>query len=126
MHKNESFLLSLKHAFNGIMYVLKNENNSRFHLVATILVIILAVFLNLSRIEWVFLILVIFLVWFAEILNTALEKMYDIIEPNINPKVKIGKDLSAAAVLATAILSVIVGVLILGPKLLSVLKNVGN
>lgn len=126
MHKNESFLLSLKHAFNGIMYVLKNENNSRFHLVATILVIILAVFLNLSRIEWVFLILVIFLVWFAEILNTAMEKMYDIIEPNINPKVKIGKDLSAAAVLATAILSVIVGVLILGPKLLSVLKNVGN
>ncbi len=121
MHKNLSFLSSLKNAINGLRSLLKHEINARYHLAATILVIVAAAFLHLSTLEWILLLGVIFLVWIAELINTIFENLYDLVNPKIDPRVKIGKDMSAAAVLLTAALSVIVGLLILGPALLRVL-----
>ena len=62
-------------------------------------------------------ILAITLVWFAELINTAIEKLTDIIQPEFHPKAKIIKDLTASAVLITAIFSIIIGLLIFGPKI---------
>jgi len=118
MHKNNSFPSSLKNAFTGLCTLVKHEKNARYHLVATFLVLLLAALLNLSIIDWVLLLGVIFLVWIAELFNTTLEYLYDLVEPEFDERVKMGKDMSAAAVLLTAALSIIVGLLILGPALL--------
>jgi len=115
MHKNKAILKSIQNAFSGIGSLIKSENNSKIHLTATILVLVLAIFLNLPIIHWVFLIFAIFIVWITEAINTSIEYMFDLIQPEIDPKVKIGKDISAGAVLLSSILSVIIGLLILGP-----------
>lgn len=73
--------------------------------------------MGLTRLEWIFLLVVIGLVWVAEIFNTAVEELVDLISPQQNPSAKVIKDLSAGAVLVSAILSVLVGVLIFGPRI---------
>jgi diacylglycerol kinase len=80
-------------------------------------VIALGLWLGLSRVEWAILALTIGLVWTAEFINTALEATVDLASPDIHPLARIGKDVGAAAVLVAAILSVVIGLLILGPPL---------
>lgn len=123
MHKNKSFARSLFVALSGLKFLLKHERNTRFHLAATIIVLVLSAIVKINVIEWLFILLAIFLVWFAEALNTSLEQLFDLVEPGKNGLVKAGKDLSAAAVLLTAIFSVIVGILVLGPSLFGVFSS---
>lgn len=117
MKKNKSFGESLSHAFSGLIDLLKKERNARFHLLATILVLVVSALVRLNMVEWLFIILAIFCVWIAEAFNTSLEKLFDLVEPDENNLVKTGKDLSAAAVLLTAIMSIVIGILVLGPPL---------
>ncbi len=123
MHKNNHFLISVRNAVNGIKTCILTEKNAKFHLLATILVILVASFLRLPLINWLFLALAISLVWIAELFNSSIEYLFDLIQPEIDPLVKMGKDLSAAAVLLSAIFSLIVGILILGPPILQALLD---
>ena len=123
MRKNNSFAQSLSHALSGLIILLKYERNSRFHLLATALVILVSILVHISLIEWTLIILVIFSVWIAEAFNTSLEQVFDVVEPRENKLVKAGKDISAGAVLLTAILSVIVGIIILGPPIIEILLS---
>ena len=117
MAKNQHILRSFQHAFTGIKYTLVHEKNCRIHMLATILVILLSAWLNLSLIEWAVICVVIGMVWAAELFNTALEAFFDLIHPEKNNLVEAGKDSAAGAVLICAVVSVIVGLLILGPPL---------
>ncbi|HET6995741.1 MAG TPA: diacylglycerol kinase family protein, partial [Chitinophagaceae bacterium] len=72
--------------------------------------------LEVSHSEMILLVIVTGFVWVAEIFNTAIEKAMDLISPGYHPKVKLIKDLSAAAVLIAAVISVITGALIFIPK----------
>lgn len=123
MFKNLRPFNSIHNAINGIKYLLKNESNSRIHLAATIFVIALSVWVKLTVVEWVGIAIAIALVWSAELFNTAIEIFFDLVEPNPNQLVKIGKDTSAGAVLIMAILSVVIGILILGP---AIYQNIFN
>ena len=104
-------------ALDGIRQVLQTQQNARIHAVITLLVLLAAGLLDLSRLEWVLLLLVIGLVWTAEIFNTAIEELVDLVSPEHNLGAKSVKDLSAGAVLASAIVSVLVGLLIFGPRI---------
>lgn len=115
-------LKSFLPAFEGINYLIRNEGNAIIHLIATVIVLILSIMLKISSFEWVLIVLAITLVWFAELINTAFEKLTDIIQPELHPKAKIIKDLTASAVLIAAIFSVIIGLIILGPKIYLLLK----
>ena len=123
MSKNNTFSQSLIRAISGLRYLLKNENNARIHLAATVAVLVLSIYLKISWIEWLFIILSIFLVWIAELFNTSMENVFNLIEPEKNELVKNGKDISAAAVLLTACFSAIIGLLVLGPALLNKLSD---
>jgi len=79
----------------------------------------LGLWLQLSSIEWAILWLAIGLVWTAEFVNTALEAVVDLASPDLHPLARVGKDVGAAAVLIAAGIAVIIGLLILGPPLLS-------
>ncbi len=74
--------------------------------------------LRISLIEWGLIILTMAFVWITESFNTVYERLFDLVDPTINPIVKIGKDVSAAAVLISAIVSIIIGILIFIPHVL--------
>ena len=112
-----SRLHAFRHAFRGLWYVIKTQRNAWIHVVITILVVALSLWLGLSTLEWVGLILTIAFVWMAEIINTALEAVVDLASPQQHPLARVGKDVGAAAVLIAALTAALVGVLILGPAL---------
>lgn len=110
---------SFKFAFNGIYNLIKNENNFKFHVLALVCVLSMGVTFSISATEWCILILCIGLVLSAEAFNTSIEKISDFVEPAYNGKIKIIKDISAAGVLITVVISVLVGFIVFLPKLLS-------
>lgn len=120
--KMKSFLYSrihsFRHAFRGLFYVMKTQRNAWIHTTITLAVFIVGIWLEISLTEWTILILTIALVFMAEFINTAIETVVDLASPNKHPLAKIGKDVGAAAVLVSAIASVLVGLLILAPPLL--------
>lgn len=109
---------SFQAAFHGLGYVLKTQKNAWIHLAATIGVLVLGFWLGISRLEWLAILLVIGLVWMAEILNTALEAIVDLASPEIHPLARIGKDVGAALVLITAFLAIAIGALVFIPAIL--------
>jgi diacylglycerol kinase len=78
----------------------------------------LSLWLGLTVTEWVFIIIAIAFVWTAEFINTALEAVVDLATKEKHHLAKVGKDVGAAAVLIAALTSIVIGVLVLGPKLL--------
>jgi len=108
---------SFGYAINGITYLLKNENNIRYQLIAGIIVIGLGLYLEATQSEWITLICMIGLVLMAEAFNTAIEKLCDFVQPDHHAQIGIVKDLAAGAVLLISVTAAIVGVIILGNKL---------
>lgn len=104
-------------AFRGIAALLKSEVHARIHLVATIAVIALGWWCEITRNEWIAVALAIGLVWVAEALNTAIEYVADLAHPDEHPEVKKLKDLAAAAVLFASIAALIIGLLVFWPRL---------
>lgn len=104
-------------AFRGMYGFIKQEHNTWIHLIATITVVVMAIILKINTAEAVALSLAIGFVWAAELFNTAVERMMDLISPERNPRVKIIKDLSAAAVLVAAISAFITGCFVFIPKI---------
>lgn len=108
---------SFKNAFSGIFFAFRTQNNLWIHLIISILVVLMGLWLALSVIDWAILILTMAMVFAAEMFNTSIEAVVDLIQPAIHPLAKTGKDVAAAAVLLTAISSIFIGILILGPPL---------
>ncbi|UTA69334.1 diacylglycerol kinase family protein [Emticicia sp. 21SJ11W-3] len=111
-------LHSFKYAFKGVK-VLLQENNARFHLLATVAVVLGGILLKLSFAEWSATIIAIGLVWMAEAFNTALEKLCDFVSEGYHPLIGKIKDLSAAAVLIISVCAAIIGIIIFLPKILA-------
>ncbi|HWR64704.1 MAG TPA: diacylglycerol kinase family protein [Bellilinea sp.] len=117
-------MFSFKYAFSGLRYVVRSQQNAWIHAGITIFVLLIAVLLKITPIEWGILLLAIGLVWTAEIFNTALEALVDLASPDIHPLAKIAKDTSAAAVLFSAIASVLIGLVILLPPLIGWIRSI--
>ena len=109
---------SVKCAIRGIKIMLESQHNAWIHAVASFIVLCTGGFLCLSHIQWCFLVLAIMAVWTAEALNTALELLADVASPEFHPLVEKAKDVAAGAVFISAMGSVIIGLLVLGPGLL--------
>lgn len=124
MIDSKKFTKSLIHAFNGFLYLIKTQNNFRIHILITFVVVIIGILLKINNVEWLILLLVIGLVWVVEAINTAFERLFDLVDESFNPIVKVGKDVSAAAVLFSAILSIIIGLLIFVRPFLAWLQSI--
>jgi diacylglycerol kinase len=112
---------SFTYAWQGIKQLYRAEHNFRIHFYTTLLVMVIAIALKVSRMEAVALVLTIAFVWVTEMLNTAIEKTADLVTTEFHPLVKIIKDVAAAAVLISALAAVVVGGIIFIPKLLNLL-----
>lgn len=109
---------SFKYAFQGLQHLWKKEHNSRIHLLLGLTATGLGRFFQISRLEWITLIGCIGFVISTEIFNTTIEKTLDFMTLENHKSIKIIKDLSAAAVLISAMTSLIIGILIFYPKLI--------
>ena len=104
-----SFFQSFYYAFQGLIYCFKTQRNIRVHVVAAVCAYGIASYLGLGSVEMAVLFFAIGLVFVAEILNTAIEKVVDMVSPHYHPLAKVAKDAAAGAVLAAAITALAVG-----------------
>ena len=110
-------LKSYSYAVKGLFKTFREEQNLKIQTFASLLVLILGIYFRISRLEWAVLTLVICMVLAAEITNSAVERVTDVLKPRINTYVKEIKDIMAAAVLLSSIAAIIVGVIIFWPYL---------
>ncbi|WP_125604454.1 diacylglycerol kinase family protein [Lapidilactobacillus bayanensis] len=115
-NKNHTFYQSFRHALEGLKTTFQDEKNFKRHLFIAALVLLAGLLFGVSKLDWLWLIVVIFLVLIAELWNTAVEYLIDLlVEKHYDPLAKKVKDVSAAIVLVAAILAAIVGVIIFSP-----------
>lgn len=110
-------LKSFSHAFNGLKILWKEEHNARIHVVFVLLVILTGLILNVNSSDWISLVFALGLVITVEIINSSIENLADFASPQIHPLIKKIKDLSAAAVLISAITALIIGLIVFVPKI---------
>ncbi|HQB37596.1 MAG TPA: diacylglycerol kinase family protein [Bacteroidales bacterium] len=115
---------SFRHAFSGLAAIARTEPNLKIHLGIFILVVIAGFVLNISLCSWMAILLVSGMVLTAECFNTAVEQLSDTLKPDYDPGIKKVKDIAAAGVLVSAIISVAVGLLVFIPEILQLLNAV--
>ena len=119
---NLSLSSSFGFAFSGIWFTIKKERNIKIHLLATILAILAGIYFKISRTEWLVLVLIISLVLAAEVFNSAIEGICNLLKEKLNlnyNQTTLIRNFSAGAVLILAIGSVILGIIIFLPYLFS-------
>lgn len=120
-YKNRRYRDSFRYAFWGVKTAFEEERNLRTHIMAGLFVIGLSLFLNLDRNEWLWLLLVSYLVFVMEMINTVVENVVDLVTEEYHPIAKKVKDMAAAVVLVTTGFAAVIGIVILLPKILQIL-----
>lgn len=121
--KNKRFRQSFKNAKNGVLSAFESERNIRIHFVFAVLVILLGVLFKVSRVEFALLIIVIGFVIVAELFNSSIETLADMVVPVYHPVVKKVKDIAAAGVLLSAATAVVVGYFVFWEKVIKLIKS---
>ena len=116
--KNRDLVSSLEFALTGILTAFKEERNMRKHAVTALVVILAGFVFQVSRIEWLFLLMSIFLVVAFEIINSAIENVVDLASHyHFSMLAKKAKDMAAGAVLVVSLLAAVIGALIFLPRI---------
>ena len=127
---NSNFLDAWKNAINGIIYATTTQRNVKIQLVIAVLVVIISLFFDLSRAEFLCFLFTIILILFAEMFNTAIETVVDLYVDVYHPKAKIAKDVAAGGVVVTTINAVIVAYFLFFDKIsaigLNFIENIVN
>ena len=110
-------LKSFSYAWAGIVYAFHRDQNLRVHVLIAFLVIIASIYFKVNAFEMGILGVMILLVMVAEMLNTAIEKMVDLITTEHRENAKIAKDVASGMVLLTAVGSIVVGILVFYPHI---------
>ncbi len=118
------FIRSFGYAFEGLRLSVMVDQNVRFHLAVGVLVFISALLLKVSTAEILFVVFAIFFVIICEMLNTAIEEMTNLIKKEHSEEARVAKDIAAAAVLLSALFALIVGIVVLVPRLLLLVFNI--
>ena len=119
--KRQSLAMSFAHAVDGVLAGLKAERNLLIHFGAAALVVVFGFLLQISALQWAVCALACAVVMAAELMNTAVETIVDLISPEYSDKAKLAKDTAAGAVLLAAIGAAVAGAIIFIPKMISVL-----
>jgi diacylglycerol kinase len=114
------FIGGFHYAFRGLWYALRTQRNVRVQVVIACLAVAMGIVLRISTVEFAMIFVAITGVFIAEMFNTVIELCVDLVSPAYHPLAKIAKDVAAGAVLLSAILSVVIGLFVLGPHLWAV------
>lgn len=128
--KNSNFLDAWKNAINGIIYAVTTQSNVKKQLVIAVIVVVISLFFQLSKAEFLIFMFTIVLIIFAEMVNTAIETVVDLYTDLYHPKAKIAKDVAAGGVVITTINAIIVAYFLFFDKVsnigLQFLTNIVN
>jgi diacylglycerol kinase (ATP) len=119
----QKLIRSFGYAFNGIKHATLTELNFRIHLVATLLTVLAGYALHIDYHEWLWVGLCITLVLVTELLNTAIERLTDLVSPNYHPIAGHVKDIAAGAVTVMTLFALITGCVIFLPKLIKLIHH---
>lgn len=108
---------SFNDAATGLVRSTKTQRNLRYHLLFAFSVVVLSFFLRITTMEFVAIAIVIGMVIVAELFNTAVEEVVDLVSENYHPLAKSAKDIAAGAVLVSAAVAFLCGYMILTPKI---------
>ncbi|MGB8348246.1 MAG: diacylglycerol kinase family protein [Ktedonobacteraceae bacterium] len=111
------FITSFRYAFGGLWYALRTQRNMLVHVLIALIAIVLGIILRISAVEFALVFVAIAGVFIAEMFNTVIELCVDLASPNYHPLAKIAKDVSAGAVLLSAMLSIVIGLFVFIPHL---------
>lgn len=122
--KNEKFSIkkrikSFSYAFAGLKVLFREEHNSWIHAVAAVLAVAMGFLFRISPMEWIAVVIVIGMVFAAEIINSSIERTADFVKAERDDRKRDIKDLGAAAVLVCAISAALVGIIIFLPKIIA-------
>ena len=118
----KKFLKSTKSAIKGLRSVFKTEQNFRIQLYLAILVLVLSIYFQISKFEWMIVMLLILLVLLTEIVNTVIEKFNDLLKPRLHHYVYAIKNIMAGAVFLVSIIALIIGLIIFTPYFIILVK----
>jgi diacylglycerol kinase len=113
--RNRSFLASLRTALHGLLFVFTSEPNFRLHCLAAGAVAAAAIWFDVTRQEAVLLTIACVIVLGAEMINTTLERLVNLVSPQWQEDARLAKDAAAGMVLLTAVGASLIGLLIFGP-----------
>ena len=116
------FFASFKYALEGLGHIIKNHPNFKFHLLAALTVLITSIVLKVSATEFIILLFGITFVLIAEMINTAIEEITNLVTTEHKKEAKIAKDVGAASVLLASALAIIMGIIIFLPHLLRLIS----
>lgn len=119
----KKLIKSFSYAIRGLQHALVHEQNFKIELFCALAAIGCAFIFNISKIEWLVVILNIAAVLMAELFNTTIENLCNMIHKATHPTIKIIKDISAAAVIITALCAIICGCIIFVPHILNLVKS---
>lgn len=106
--------ISFKNAFAGIGWALRTQPNFRVHIALSIIAIVLAAYFRITRVEWAIILFTIIFGLSAELINTSIESMTDLITKEWREEAKIAKDVAAGMMLTVAVGAVVVAIVIFG------------
>jgi len=119
----KAFIRSFYYALNGLRICFLSETNMRVHVLAAGMAVFLGWYFRISELQWIIVLACIAFVWFAELINTAIELLCNVVSPGHHPVIGKVKDLAAGAVLVSAILSASIGLIIFLPHFLHFFSN---
>jgi diacylglycerol kinase (ATP) len=121
--KPSRFIDSLNCAIDGVLYAARTQQHMRNHFIAAVAVLLLALFLKVSPVEFILLAISISFVLFAEMMNTAVEAAVDLVTTEYHPLAKIAKDVAAGSVLLSVVGAAVTGYLILSAYIFPLYKE---
>ena len=119
----KQWLESANYAIEGILHAAKTQRHVRYHLFSAVAVLLSSYVLGVSRMEFLIISLAVIAVLLAELFNTSIEAVVDILSPEHTEKARIAKDIAAGAVLVTAFGAIVIGYTILSPYLEEVFRQ---
>lgn len=121
--KPTRFIDSVNCAIEGIIHTVRTQKHMRWHFLAALVLLVTVLFLRVSPLEFTLLTVSICFVLFAELLNTAIEALVDLVSPEYHPVAKIAKDVAAGAVLVASIGAAVMGYLVLSRYMFPIYKE---
>jgi diacylglycerol kinase (ATP) len=119
----KKWLKSANYAIDGILQAARTQRHVRYHLFSAVAVLLISYILGVSSMEFLIISLAVIAVLLAELFNTSIEAVVDILSPDHNEKARIAKDVAAGAVLVTAFGAIVIGYTILSPYLEEVFRQ---
>ena len=122
-HGFSRFLKSFKYSIDGLVYAYRYEQSMLIHVIATIGVVTANIIFKISSFEWLVTLLAIGMVLSAELINTAIEAVVDLVTLEIHPLAKIAKDCGSAATFVLAMMAAAIGCVVYLPYLIPIIKG---